>query len=106
MVRVPLPLDDPDAQNLVHTVQLALGGRWVGEVSIADHYKALGVKRPWWTVPASLLFLVGLGYVIVFACVGFTSLAEGNLNLPPALWVGMVAWLLIVGSIAWLYRRT
>jgi hypothetical protein len=104
-IRAPLPMDDPAAQALVAEIQQRLGDRWQQEVAIADHYQALGIKRQWWAIPASILFLIALGYTVAFACAGFTTLAEGDFNLPLPAWIGMGVWLALIGAILFVYRR-
>jgi hypothetical protein len=104
-IRVPIPVDDAGAQDLIGMIRQHLGDRWQQETDMANHYRALGIQRPWWAIPVSILFIVGLGYIVAFACTGFSSLAEGNFHLPPLLWVGMAIWLIIMAGIAFLYRR-
>ena len=104
-IRMPLPMDDAGTHSLVEGLKQRLGIRWRGETTMGDHYKTLDMKQPRWTIPVSILFIIGLGYIVAFACMGFTSLAEGNFSLPTLVWAGMVVWLAIVGGIAYLYRR-
>jgi hypothetical protein len=104
-IRMPVPVDDPGAHELVQRIEQRLGDRWKLETDMANHYQALGIHRPWWTIPVSILFIVGLGYIVAFACAGFSALSEGNLDLPPLIWIGMATWLIIVGGIVFLYRR-
>jgi hypothetical protein len=34
-----------------------------------------------------------------------TAIFEGSFNLPPAVWIAMAAWFILIGSIIFLYRR-
>lgn len=56
-VRVTVPLDGASAGLLVGAVRDAMGSRWRGEVPFEAHMAVLGLRRPWWTLPALLLFL-------------------------------------------------
>jgi hypothetical protein len=104
--RIPIPVDDPGAASLVETVQQRLGERWVGEMSIADHGKVLGVRNPWWFYPLLVVGLVAFGYMVLFAIGAFDALISAELTEVPAVaWLALVAWLLLFGWIWLHYRR-
>lgn len=104
-IRIPLPLDDEEAAHLVRETYQCLADRWVGDIEIGDSYQRLGLRQPWWTIPFSILFFVALGLTMSLTCVGVTAISEGSFNLPLVVWIGMAVWLILIGSIIYLYRR-
>jgi len=105
-VRILIQIGDAEAMALVDEVRMRLGSRWKGDLSVSkSHHKELGMRLPWWTAPASVMFMVGLGYTVLFACAGFSALQEGTFDLPPVIWIGMAVWLALMGLIAFAYRR-
>ena len=63
-IRIPLPLADDEAARLAQEVQDRLADRWVGDIEIGDSYHRLGIRRPWWTIPVSILFFIALGLTV------------------------------------------
>jgi hypothetical protein len=82
-----------------------LADRWIGDIEIGDSHRRLGLRRPWWTIPVSILFFVVLGLTLSLTCVGMTAIFEGSFDLPLAVWIGMAVWFILIGSIIFLYRR-
>lgn len=104
-IRIPLPLADEEAAELARVVHQRLVDRWVGDIEIGDSYRRLGLRRPRWTIPVSILFFLALGVTISLTCVGMTAIFDGSFNLPPVVWIGMALWSVLIGSIIYLYRR-
>ena len=104
-IRIPLPLADDKAARLAQEIHERLADRWVGDIEIGDSYQRLGIRQPWWTIPVSILFLIALGLTVAMTCMGFTAIFDGSFDLPPAIWAGMALWLILIGSIVYLYRR-
>jgi hypothetical protein len=108
-VRLPLPFEDEAAAALVDEVQQRVGSRWAGEIALGESYRRLGLARPWWTIPVTLVYLVALALTLLFACTGFAALGmilQGEpIEIPLPAWIGMGAWLLLIGGILFLYRR-
>lgn len=105
MVRVAVPLGDPEANALVEEVAGRLGSRWVGEIPMASHYRALGVAYPWLVIPLFVILLVGAIPGFILAAGTFIALQQGKLGeIPPAGWAALAVWLAILGAIFYIYR--
>ena len=100
-----IPLADEEAAELAREVHQRLADRWIGAIEIGDSYRRLGLRRPWWTIPVSILFFLALGVTISLTCVGMTAIFDGSFNLPPVVWIGMALWFILIGCILFLYRR-
>ena len=105
-VRVPIPMDEPEAVALVEEVRRHLGERWAGELPLARHGRALGMGNPWWYYPLLILGLAVFGLVILLAAGAFPALAAGSIaEVPPLAWVALLGWLVMTSVILFLYRK-
>ena len=105
-IRIPIPLDAPEATALVEAARRHLGDRWAGEVSIEEHQRALGLSTPWWFYPLFAVGFVAFGLTILLAIGAFQSLTGGNLaGVPILAWIALAFWALLAGGILFVYRR-
>jgi hypothetical protein len=108
-LRIPIPTGDPNAQALVEKVEQQVGARWVGEVSMAGHMKALGIGVPWWFYPLFVVGFILFGYMIILAIGAFAGLESFSLSeiadVPMIAWIALGIWLVIIGYIFLVYRR-
>lgn len=99
-VRVTVPLDGAGAGLLVGAVRDAMGSRWRGEVPFEAHMAVLGLRRPWWTLPALLLVLAAIGSVALLAMLTGAAVAGGRWGeVPPAAWAGLALWFGLLGAL-------
>jgi hypothetical protein len=103
--RVPIPVDEPVSTTLVETIQQRLGTRWVGEMPITEHERALGIRNPWWFYPVFVIGFVAFGYLILFAIGAFSAITSGQfVEVPWIAWLALLLWLVLVGWIFFQYR--
>lgn len=107
VIRVLIRDGDPEAARLVDVVRAHLGGdRWLGEVPFERHQEALGLRNPWWYFPAGFLGCLALGVMILLAMIGFAAILSGRIGeAPPAAWIALAIWVLLVAWLFWIYRR-
>jgi hypothetical protein len=104
--RVPIPIDQSVSAALVETVQQKLGTRWIGEMPITEHQKALGLRTPWWFYPIFVVGFVAFGYLILFAIGAFSALTSGQfVEVPWIAWLALLVWVILIGWILFQYRR-
>jgi hypothetical protein len=105
-VRIPIPVQEPEAMALVEQVRQNLGDKWIGEVSIQEHQPALGLSTPWWFYLLFGLGFVAFGLTILFAIGAFEALSSGQVSdVPPVAWVALLFWVVLAGGILLLYRK-
>jgi 4-amino-4-deoxy-L-arabinose transferase-like glycosyltransferase len=105
-MRLPIPVDEPEAMALVEAVRRNLDDRWIGEVSMEDHQSALGLSTPWWFYPLFGLGMAILGLAILLAIGAFQALSSGQVSgVPPIAWLALLLWLILIGGILFIYRR-
>jgi hypothetical protein len=105
-VRIPIPVQRPEARVLVEQVRQRLNEKWIGEVPIQDHQSAMGLTTPWWFY---LLFAVGFvafGLTLLLAMGTFDALSSGQVvGVPLLAWLALLFWVVLAAVILWLYRR-
>lgn len=105
-MRIPVPVQDPEAMAMVEEVRRNLGDRWVGDLSLEDQQSALGLSTPWWFYLLFGIGFVAFGLTILLAIGAFGALSSGQVGgVPPIAWLALLFWLLLVGGILFLYRR-
>jgi hypothetical protein len=105
-VRIPIPLDEPEAAALVQAVRRHLADQWAGEMSLEEHQRALGLSTPWWFYPLFAVGFVAFGLIILLAIGAFQSLTSGDLaGVPVLAWIALAFWAVLVGGILFVYRR-
>ncbi|HBY93768.1 MAG TPA: hypothetical protein DEP84_07320 [Chloroflexi bacterium] len=104
--RVPIPIAKASALALVEEVRKRVGERWVGEISMAGHTRALGLSNPWWFYPIFVMSFLGVGLLVLLAGGAYTALTTGSLaDVPLVAWLALVLWLVLVGLLFFLLRR-
>jgi hypothetical protein len=105
-VRIPIPLDEPEAKALVEMVRGHVGDRWIGELPMAEHQRALGLSIPWWFYPLFAVGFVAFGLTILLAIGAFQALSTGDVaGVPPLAWLALVFWGVLAGGILFVYRN-
>jgi hypothetical protein len=105
-MRIPIPLEEPGAMALVRETQRYLDQRWIGELPFADHQVAMGMSTPWWFYLLFGLGFVTFGLTILLAIGAFQGLTSGDLaGVPAVAWIALLFWVILVGSVLFIYRR-
>jgi hypothetical protein len=105
MFRMPVPVDEPDAMALVEEVRRHVEERWVGEVPMKEHYKALGVRYPWLVIPLYIAGLIVSIPLCLMSSGAYLALQRGGVaEVPPVAWLVLVLWLILIGWIFYMYR--
>jgi hypothetical protein len=103
---MPIPADDPNADDLVAEVKRRLGSRWQGEDwDLRALQKELGASYPRWYWPAGLLFALFIVAVSLPAIAAWGQLTEGDLSAMEPWWlVGLAVWLGFIALVFFLAR--
>ena len=102
-LRVPLPKENPDARLLVEEVKRNLGERWIGELPLEQHMKALGLRYQWWFHPAFAVGFIFFGFMLFLAMGAYGAVTSGRLDQVPLIaWIALLLW---VGVVLWILAR-
>ena len=91
VIRIPLPLDDSSAAQLVNTLTSRLDDRWIGEVPVEQHEDELGLGLPRWYLAMILPGFVVIAYLLLQVVSAVGALLIGEVYQVPGL-----VWLMLI----------